>query len=57
LILDEHWTEYAEELARDIGALPRDLPDWVVIDWEATADNLKDDYTPIEWGAYTYWVR
>jgi hypothetical protein len=57
LILEEHWTDYAEELARDIGALPRDLPDWVVIDWEQTGENLKTDYTSVDWGGYTYWVR
>ena len=57
LILDEHWTEYAEQLTEDLGAIPRGLPEWVVIDWEATAENLKADYTAVEWGAYTYWVR
>ena len=57
LILEEHWTEYAEQLTHDLGALSRDMPTWVVIDWEATGENLKADYTAIEWGAYTYWVR
>jgi DNA repair exonuclease SbcCD ATPase subunit len=57
LILDEHWTEYAEQLTDDLGAIPRNMPTYVVIDWEATADNLKADYTAVEWGAYTYWVR
>ena len=57
LILEEHWTEYAEQLTEDLGAIPRGLPEWVVVDWEATADNLKADYTAVEWGAYTYWVR
>lgn len=57
LIEDGHWTEYAEQLTHDIGALSRDIPDWVVIDWEQTAENLKSDYTAVGWGAYTYWVR
>lgn len=57
LILDEHWTEYAEQLTYDIGALPSGIPEWVVIDWEQTAENLKADYTAVEWGAYMYWVR
>lgn len=57
LILDEHWDEYAEQLTDDLGALPSGIPEWVVIDWEATAENLKADYTAVEWGAYTYWVR
>lgn len=57
LILDEHWDEYAEQLTDDLGALPSGIPEWVVIDWEATAENLKADYTAVEWGPYTYWVR
>lgn len=57
LILDEHWTEYAEQLTDDLGVINQRLPEWVVIDWEQTAENLKADYTAVEWGAYTYWVR
>lgn len=57
LIEDSHWTEYAEQLTDDLGALPSGIPEWVVIDWEQTAENLKADYTAVEWGAYTYWVR
>lgn len=57
LIEDSHWTEYAEQLTEDLGAIPRGLPEWVVVDWEATAENLKADYTAVEWGGYTYWVR
>lgn len=57
LILDEHWADYAQQLVEDVGDIPRNMPTYVVIDWEATADNLKADYTAVEWGAYTYWVR
>ena len=57
LILDEHWADYAQQLVEDVGDIPRNMPTYVVVDWEATADNLKADYTAVEWGAYTYWVR
>jgi hypothetical protein len=33
------------------------LPDWIVIDWDATADNLKVDYTEVEFDGVTYLVR
>lgn len=58
LIADSYFTEYAQELASDIGAIDKDSS-WpnTFIDWEAAADALKQDYTSIEWKGETYWVR
>lgn len=39
----EDFVEYIEETVKDCCNLS-DVPDWVVIDWEATAENLKHDY-------------
>lgn len=57
LIRDDYFTEYVEELLKDIGYLPVDLPLWIVIDWEETADNVKVDYTSAELNGVTYWGR
>jgi hypothetical protein len=57
LIEDDYFTEYAQELVSDIGDVPRDIPSYIVIDWEATANNIKGDYTSIDIGANTYWYR
>ena len=57
MIRESHWKEYAQELAEDIGGMPKDLPSWVVIDWEATADNLKADYSEVDYDGITYLVR
>jgi hypothetical protein len=57
LIRDSYFTDYAEELCKDIGQLPRDIPDYIVIDWEATAENLKADYTSVDFDGVEYWVR
>lgn len=35
---------YAENLADDTGAVDTDNADWVVIDWDASADQLSYDY-------------
>lgn len=58
LILDEYFPEYARELAEDIGSVGRNAG-WPVdcIDWSEAADALKMDYTSLEVGHYTYWVR
>lgn len=57
LIRDGYFADYAEELCKDIGDLPQNIPDYIVIDWEATAENLKQDYTEVDFDGETYWVR
>lgn len=57
LIRDDHFEDYARELVTDIGYIPEDLPGWIEINWEATADNLKTDYSSIEFRGETFWVR
>lgn len=57
LIRDSQWVEYCRELLVDIGDLPKDLPSYIEIDWNATAENLQVDYTSVEFDGVTYWVR
>lgn len=58
LIRDSHFTEYAEQLAEEIGAINSDAS-WPLgyIDWEAAADALKIDYTTVDYDGVTYWYR
>ena len=58
LISEGYFTEYAKELAHDIG-LVRDDGKWSHdhIDWEAAASELLHDYTEIDIGGGTYLVR
>lgn len=57
LICDSHFTDYARELLEDCGTVPADLPSWVEIDRDATARNVRVDYTPVEIDGVTYWYR
>ena len=58
LIRDSYFENYARELAEDIGALDKDLP-WPAnhIDWEAACDELKQDYTEVNFDGVAYWIR
>ena len=58
LIRDSYFEEYARQLAEDIGAIPSDAR-WpcTCIDWEQAARELRMDYTAVEFGDVTYWVR
>jgi hypothetical protein len=57
LIRDSYFQTYAKELIEDCGDIPRDLPDYIEIDWQATAENIRVDYTPSEIDGVTYWYR
>ncbi len=57
LICDLYFREYTKQLVLDIGDLPRDIPSYIVIDWGATADNIRQDYTEVDFDGETYLVR
>lgn len=58
LIRDSYFEEYARELAEDLGMLDKgDRWPHTCIDWERAADELKQDYTAVDFDEVTYWVR
>lgn len=57
LIRDSYFVEAMQELCEDIGAVSKDVPVWLEIDWEKTADNLRQDYSSVEYDGVTYWYR
>lgn len=58
LISDSYFEKYAREFAEDIGAI-KNCDKWpaTCIDWEEAADELKQDYTSVDFGGETYWIR
>lgn len=58
LVRDSYFKAYAQAFAEDIGAIPKDNA-WpcTCIDWDQAADELRQDYTAVEYGCVTYWVR
>jgi hypothetical protein len=57
LIDDEYFVEYATDLVVDCGGMPRDLPNYIVVDWAATARNIREDYSTVDVDGRTYWYR
>ena len=39
------------------GYISDDFPSWIEIDWEATAENVKQDYSELEYEGETYFYR
>ena len=57
LVRESYFPDYCRDMLEECGDLPRDLPSYVVIDWSATADNLRVDYTEVDFDGVTYLVR
>lgn len=59
LIRDSHFKNYAQDLADDLYGKELDSLKWPMscIDWDEAADQLKQDYTSIEFQGVTYWGR
>jgi antirestriction protein len=57
LVRDSYFEDYARELLEDCGDIPRNLPHYIEIDWEATARNIRADYTEVDFDGVSYWVR
>ena len=51
--IDAYLQDEVDQLCPEVG----DLPNWVVVDWESTYDNLKQDYSELTYGGDTYWYR
>ncbi len=50
--------EYAQGLCEELGYIdPRTFPNWIEIDWKATAENIKQDYSEVTLCNDTYLVR
>jgi hypothetical protein len=56
-IRDSYFTEYAMDLLKDIGDLPKDIPHYIAIDEEKTAENIQQDYSSVDFNGGTYWYR
>jgi hypothetical protein len=57
LIADFAFEDHARELLEDCGTIPKDLPWYVAINWETTAENIRVDYSAVEIDGSTYWYR
>lgn len=63
LIRDSYFVDYIEQLIDDCYSMPKEFKsgDWpwrhMKIDYEAAAEEAKQDYTSVTFDGVTYWVR
>ena len=56
LISEYDFQEYCEDFVRDCGDLPRNLPFYIEnnIDWSGIADDMRQNYSEVEYQGITY---
>lgn len=57
LIPEGDWIDYVQELLIDIGDLPRNIPWYIEIDWDRTAENIAQDHCTVDYLGTTYYYR
>jgi hypothetical protein len=57
LIADSEFDDYCKDLCEDLGYISKDFPSFIEIDWDATANNIRQDYTEAEYQGTTYLFR
>ena len=57
LIVEDDFEDFVEQDLEDCGYIPKDFPTWIKIDWEVTAENVRQDYSEVEFRGTTYLFR
>lgn len=57
LIVEDDFEDFVEQDLEDCGYIPKDFPTWIEIDWEVTAENVRQDYSEVEFRGTTYLFR
>lgn len=57
LIRYSYFTAYCREMVDDSAYLGKDLPNWIEIDWDATAGNMRVDYVELTFDGVVYLAR
>ena len=57
LIVEDDFEDFVEQDLEDCGYIPKDFPTWIEIDWKATANNVRQDYTEVKFRGTSYLYR
>jgi hypothetical protein len=59
LIKESDFEEYCEDFLEDCGYFPKDFPQWIKnnIDWSGLADDMRQDYSEVEFRGINYLYR
>ena len=57
LIEEDDFEDFVEQDLEDCGYISKDFPTWIEIDWKATANNVKQDYSEVEFRGTNYLFR
>jgi hypothetical protein len=56
-IPDSEWVEYVQAMVEGTNGVYTNLPRYVVINWEASAAQVQEGYTYVEYDGVAYWYN
>ena len=56
IIHEDYFEEFVEDYCKGCGYIRNDHPNWIEIDWTATAENMKYDYTEVCYDNENYFI-
>ena len=57
LINEDYFEDFVKQDLEDCGYISKDFPSWIEIDWNATAENVKQDYSELTFRGTNYLFR
>lgn len=57
LIRHTYFVESMQEMVEECFLGGKELPDFIEIDWDKTAENLRQDYNSVDFDGVEYWYR
>ncbi len=56
-IPEDEFEEYTQQYCKDMGLIGPNLPDFIEVNWEQTAENFSADFSQVEFENETYYYR
>lgn len=56
-ISEDEFEDYTQQYCEDTGLIDRNMPSFIEIDWEKTAENFSDEFNMVEFDGEYYYYR
>jgi len=57
MIHENEFVDYCKGLCEDFGDVPKNIPHYIAINWDETAENIKADYSEVTYQGEPYLVK
>jgi hypothetical protein len=57
VIRRSYFVDYCQDMVEDCGDIPKDIPNYICVDWQCTARNIEQDYSSVDFDGVEYLIR